>query len=78
MDGIVEFKRFLIEKDNHHADYFMSMTSEYNSLKECFIIINDDKLVYRKSSKLRDDLKTEVVEKFKSLLGEKGYYSETD
>ncbi len=78
MDAITEFKIFLMEKNNEYADYFMSNEGETDNINRCFAIRNNNDLIYIKSSKLRQDIKEEVVGKYKLLLGDKGYYAETD
>jgi hypothetical protein len=76
MDAITEFKRFLVQKN--HQYYFLSMLSESDNINKCFALINNNTLVYRESSKLREDIRNEVVEKFKQLFGDNRNYFDTD
>lgn len=77
MNPISDFLRFLIQKDNEYAGYFLSLLSESYTVKKCFLVYNNN-LIYKKATQLRPDIKEEIVEKYRKLLGDKAYYIETD
>jgi hypothetical protein len=71
---IKDFQSFLNYVDIAFASYFLSMTSESDSIRRCFCIYNEACLIYSERTKLRFDIKEKVILKHKKLFGNKSQF----